>query len=490
MALSTFTVGTTTEIFPPAVLSRVVYLNETIVAYPDGNSIKKWNLFNGQESKVIGDKVVGWPQRKGKYNFSTNPPMFSSVSDLHPNSYSISRDKITFVDRGAMCVIVVKNVLTGSPSIESIIGVPNNNIDSDGYVNTDYVNTSGINFGRISSGIRWSSVVTSFINHSGNLLFALNFDKVKWDILNAGPPATLDTVKEYYKLFQFSKIDGDIVTLFNFYNTTPKLDDMIYRVSGDNTHAICVQHKLRGNGTGPLVISSVFSNKPVTTIGVNAFNGCAGFRETLTIPNSVTTIQENAFQGCINLVGPLKIPTGITTIKYNAFNGCNKLKGTLDFPNTLTSIGDIAFNACYNLTGPLYIPNSVTTLDRSVFRGCSGLDGPLNIPNTLTIINEGTFHDCSKLSGQLIIPPSVRTIGFQAFLNCFGFTGQLIIPDSVTSIANNTFLNCRGLQSLKLSKNLKTINTSTFQNCTGLTGNLFIPEGITTISSSKVPCSA
>jgi hypothetical protein len=56
------------------------------------------------------------------------------------------------------------------------------------------------------------------------------FDKVKWDILNAGPPATLDTVKEYYKLFQYSKIDGDVVSLFNFYNTIPKVDDMVYVV--------------------------------------------------------------------------------------------------------------------------------------------------------------------------------------------------------------------------------------------------------------------
>jgi hypothetical protein len=481
--LSTFTVGTTTEIFPATVLSRMVYLSPTMVAYVDGNSIKKCNLFNGAVSDVIGTKVQGWPQGKGRYDFNSNPPVFSTVSDFGVNSYSVFQDKLTFVDKGAMCVIVVKNVL-GTASIERIIGVPNTNFDANGYVDRGYVNTSGVNFGRISAGINWTSLATSYITHSANTLYVMNFDKFKWDILNAGPPATLDTVKEYYKLFQYSKIDGDVVSLFNFYNTIPKVDDMVYVVSPNNIEAICVQHKLRANGTGPMIISAIFNNRQVTTIGVNAFNGCAGFKETLTLPQTITSIQENAFQGCINLVGPLSIPSSLVTIKSNAFNGCNRLKGTLNFPNTLKSIGDIAFNGCYSLTGPLLIPDSVTTLDRSVFRGCSGLDGRLHIPNTLTIIYEGTFHDCSKLNGQLIIPSTVKTIGFQAFFNCYGFTGELVIPDSVTSIANNTFLNCRGFQSLRLSKNLRTINTSAFQNCSGLTGNLSIPEGVAAISSS------
>lgn len=84
------------------------------------------------------------------------------------------------------------------------------------------------------------------------------------------------------------------------------LDDGTYEVSGIGS---CTDTEI--------IISSVYNDKPVTSIGDSAFRGCSGLTS-ITIGNSVTSIGNEAFRGC----------SGLTSITIG---------------NSVTSIGDYAF---------------------------------------------------------------------------------------------------------------------------------------------------
>ncbi len=58
-------------------------------------------------------------------------------------------------------------------------------------------------------------------------------------------------------------------------------------------------------GGGAVDISGEIGGRSVTTIGIGAFQGCAGLAS-VTIPSSVTTIGDQAFKGC----------TGLTTAHF------------------------------------------------------------------------------------------------------------------------------------------------------------------------------
>ena len=106
------------------------------------------------------------------------------------------------------------------------------------------------------------------------------------------------------------------------------------------------------------------------------------------------------------------IPEDVTSIEINAFNGCASLT-SVEMPN-VTEIGSSAFNGCASLTS-VEMPN-VTEIGSSAFYGCASLPS-VEMPN-VTEIGEFVFQDCTLLSQVVINNINPPVLGSDAFDNC------------------------------------------------------------------------
>jgi len=70
----------------------------------------------------------------------------------------------------------------------------------------------------------------------------------------------------------------------------------------------------------------------------------------------------------LSLGGTITVPTGVTTIGANAFYGCAGLTGVI-IPASVTSIGDYAFYGCTSLTGVCCMGNAPNLTGTNVFSG-------------------------------------------------------------------------------------------------------------------------
>ena len=188
-------------------------------------------------------------------------------------------------------------------------------------------------------------------------------------------------------------------------------------------------------------ITNVIIENGVTSIGRNAFNGCAGLTSvtipasvtsiglcafencssltSITIPNSVTSIGEYAFMGCRNLTS-ITIPTSVTSIYGNTFNNCNILE----------SINVDVNNQNYASEDGVLFNKDKTTLVRYP-QGKSGTS--YDIPADVTSINTNAFQGCSNLvTVYALRSESVPTLGDDVFENC-NENLAIVVPTAVKS---------------------------------------------------------
>ena len=261
-----------------------------------------------------------------------------------------------------------------------------------------------------------------------------------------------------------------------------------------------------------VVIPDTIDGKSVTSIGYEAFYGCASLTS-VTIPKSVTKISYNVFNGCASLTainvatenqnyvsvnGVLynkdktvlicypagkkdknyKIPDSVTSIGGWAFGGCTSLK-SITIPNSVTNIGWYAFSNCTSLTS-ITIPDGVTEIGSWAFIGCTSLTS-ITIPDSVTVIGGGAFSGCTSLT-SITIPDGVTEIDGSAFEDCTSLT-SITIPNGVTSIGSWAFSGCSSLTSITIPNGVTSIGYYAFSKCSNLT-SITIPNGVKSIGNS------
>ena len=122
-----------------------------------------------------------------------------------------------------------------------------------------------------------------------------------------------------------------------------------------------------------VIIPSIYNDKPVTSIGFNAFTDCSSL-EAIEIPSSVTSIDSHAFYNCYKLqTVTFSENSQLQSIGDYAFSNCSKLATVIFGKNSqLQSIGEEAFSSCESLTS-IEIPSSVTSIGSYAFAGCESL---------------------------------------------------------------------------------------------------------------------
>ena len=251
-------------------------------------------------------------------------------------------------------------------------------------------------------------------------------------------------------------------------------------------------------------IKTVTIPATVTTIGANAFKGCAIETATvaaekagyvngislktltisggteipagalmgataltkITLPNTLETIGEHAFNGCTALTGIYFIGTANQWSKISGLSNVMSEGRTLYINNSapasvmisgITEIKDYAF-AYQTGIKTITIPASVTTIGEHAFIGCAietatvpaEFIGYVKGTSLVTLtVNSGTEIPANALSGataltQVTLPTSITTIGDGALMGASALT-KITIPAGVTSIGENAFSGCTAL---------------------------------------------
>ena len=212
---------------------------------------------------------------------------------------------------------------------------------------------------------------------------------------------------------------------------------------------------------GDIVIPSEIDGYPVTEIGTNAFENCAGLTS-VTIPDSVTRINANAFDGCSMLTNVV-MGGGVKRIEKYAFARCAALE-SVAIPEGVTYIDKFAFAYDTKLER-VDLPDSVTNIGEAAFRQCKALT-EVALPANLPRVRQWAFSDCVSLT-NVAMNAGVASIESEAFSGCRALA-SITIPDSVQAIDGKAFYNCSMLTNVVMGAGVKSIGQGAFEYCAAL----------------------
>lgn len=179
----------------------------------------------------------------------------------------------------------------------------------------------------------------------------------------------------------------------------------------------------------------------ITSIGVNAFDGCQ-LLANIVLPNnsSFKTVTDYMLANCPMLTS-IVIPDSVSEIGRYAFQNCSSLANvTLSNNSSLTTINQYAFQNCISLTS-FIVPKNVTTVAAGAFSGCTSLVDITFLPTTSTVglrsFGDGTFQNCTSLE-TIYLPTTLTTINKELFKGCTNLSSVYIQSSTVVTLADET----------------------------------------------------
>jgi len=250
---------------------------------------------------------------------------------------------------------------------------------------------------------------------------------------------------------------------------------LIYTVNSDGT-AYSVRLKNKST-TGKIIVSSSFSDLPVTEIEASGFINCASITS-VTLPATITTVGENSFRGCsslsfFKLLGDApEENTGVfdntpALLKISVYDGkgfgdsWNGKEVVIDYQNLIfTSSGDGTYYYVKakntSIECDIFIPSEhnglpVKYLDENAFTNCNLITSVV-FQGTIEAIPASSFSGCSSL--ESVDLSGVKTINNLAFQNCTGLK-SVVFQDSIESVGDSSFSGCSGVESVSVSESAK-----------------------------------
>ena len=211
-------------------------------------------------------------------------------------------------------------------------------------------------------------------------------------------------------------------------------------------------------------VTTVVFPSTLEEIGESAFANCLSLMSEMSFPESLKTIGLQAFHSS-SLSGKLVLPQNIEVLGDGAFYGCSNLTGSLILPNSLKQMGTYVFKLC-GFTGSLTLPKNISEIPGETFMR-TRFRGELNIPSSVTVIGNNAFEG-TEFSGKLELPAGLVSMSHSAFSGCWRLSGVVEIPENIVAIPSKLFYNCRGLEGIKLHKDVEVIESQAFENCYGV----------------------
>lgn len=181
--------------------------------------------------------------------------------------------------------------------------------------------------------------------------YQVNHQTLEWEQLD------VQDLSNYYTKSEIKSYVDEAVN--------PILQYITYSISNNTVTITGCDTSISGSYEIPMIIDGY----PVTTIGLEAFDGRTGLTS-ITIPDSITSISRDAFNNCTGLMS-ITIPNSVTSIGVSVFNGCTALT-SVTIPDSVTSIGGYAFYGCTGLIS-ITISDSVTEIGSDAFTDCDSI---------------------------------------------------------------------------------------------------------------------
>ncbi|MBQ2793607.1 MAG: leucine-rich repeat domain-containing protein [Clostridia bacterium] len=210
----------------------------------------------------------------------------------------------------------------------------------------------------------------------------------------------------------------------------------------------------RGDATGVVEIPATYRQRPVVSIGDEAFFNAADITEVI-------------------------IPDGVRSIGAFAFSSCSYLE-KVNIPDSVVSIGESAFSGCRMLKGTLRLPSGLTEISKGAFAYCSGIR-EIEFGEGIVYIGENAFTDLSDLE-RIVLPSSLEKIGGFAFAACADVT-EIVFPEGLTEIGEFAFSKALSLTSVELPDSLLKIGKGAFYH-SSLLSEVRLGESVCEIGDS------